>query len=858
MFLSLILTAPAEPKVCEFKTMKTKHCLVALLVTCGMGFTACNDDYDDSALWETVNNHEDRITALESWQDQVNSNITALQQLLSTTDYVTDVTPVMVDGVEVGYTIAFFHSEPITIYHGEKGDTGEQGPQGEKGDKGDTGEQGPQGEKGDKGDTGEQGPQGEKGETGTAGQDGTDGVTPVISVVQEADGNWYWTVNGELLTVDGQKIQANGNGETASPAVAPKICMGSELPAGSVITTDNGYVMSAAVYLSVDDGETWYRVSGLDGTSTGNSGYIISGINTDNEDYVVITLDGSTTITLPTKAWADKVDASIGNLNKQLTLFDGKSYITGIEEYTDEEGRTGTRVNYVTINEDGTEISSSFVITNGTDGATPIVEIDEEDGTWIINGVDTGKPSQGEKGESGSSAGAVPEFKIMEGKLFYKFTDENVWHEIGSLTDGIDVGCLFSEVVIAGPSYYVFKMADGTQLTVSTYNFFYITSELDGSLNDNDPVAFSENVILYLSYSENIVPKAVVAQITPEGSDGTYTDIAVSRAGNVGGWSVEVGSDNKTITVVAENPGTALLEVSLILWDGSKMTSSRILEYRMDYAYDEATNTYTVYTVDGLLAWNEAVQRNTDANCVLAANMDMTGKEWPSFQYDFYGNFDGQGYAITNLTVTREGTEAGFIDKASNGTIKNLKLVNPNITLTSTNMFASAGAVVGSTSSSIENCHVIGGSVSANTGCAGGIVGGTLNERRTIVGCSSSAMVSGTYAAGGIIGRALYSIVIKACWATGAVNCEQRVGGITGDGSGRPETCASGPEQCHGTNEYLWEGGVKVDGTTVTWTDAADAMNAYLSENGYSYKWVANTDPATSGTHPLVMEGLAE
>ena len=41
-----------------------------------------------------------------------------------------------------------------------KGDTGEQGP---KGDKGDTGEQGP---KGDKGDTGEQGIQGEKGDTG--------------------------------------------------------------------------------------------------------------------------------------------------------------------------------------------------------------------------------------------------------------------------------------------------------------------------------------------------------------------------------------------------------------------------------------------------------------------------------------------------------------------------------------------------------------------------------------------------------------------------------------------------------------------------------------------------------------------
>ncbi|MBR2469209.1 MAG: hypothetical protein IKB43_03510, partial [Fibrobacter sp.] len=57
----------------------------------------------------------------------------------------------------------------------DKGDTGEQGIQGEKGDKGDTGEQGIQGEKGDKGDTGEQGIQGEKGDKGDTGAQGIQG-----------------------------------------------------------------------------------------------------------------------------------------------------------------------------------------------------------------------------------------------------------------------------------------------------------------------------------------------------------------------------------------------------------------------------------------------------------------------------------------------------------------------------------------------------------------------------------------------------------------------------------------------------------------------------------------------------------
>ncbi|AXQ78984.1 LPXTG cell wall anchor domain-containing protein [Streptococcus chenjunshii] len=52
---------------------------------------------------------------------------------------------------------------------GEKGDTGEPGPKGDKGEKGDTGEPGSKGDKGEKGDTGEPGSKGDKGEKGDAG-----------------------------------------------------------------------------------------------------------------------------------------------------------------------------------------------------------------------------------------------------------------------------------------------------------------------------------------------------------------------------------------------------------------------------------------------------------------------------------------------------------------------------------------------------------------------------------------------------------------------------------------------------------------------------------------------------------------
>ncbi|QTA86159.1 Collagen triple helix repeat-containing protein [Desulfonema magnum] len=58
---------------------------------------------------------------------------------------------------------------------GDKGEAGIQGPKGDKGDKGDSGATGPQGEKGEKGDPGVAGPQGPKGDTGLQGVQGPKG-----------------------------------------------------------------------------------------------------------------------------------------------------------------------------------------------------------------------------------------------------------------------------------------------------------------------------------------------------------------------------------------------------------------------------------------------------------------------------------------------------------------------------------------------------------------------------------------------------------------------------------------------------------------------------------------------------------
>jgi hypothetical protein len=233
-----------------------------LLLLAALTFAACK--YDDSELWEQVNQNTEelaaqaaRIAALEAWQAETNTNIQALQTLLSTTDYITAVTPVVKDGVEVGFTISFLNTPAITIYHGTKGD------------------------KGDKGDT------------------------PQIGAAQGDDGNWYWTLNGELLTdTDGNPIRANGTqGEQGEPgsdgddAPLPQLATGAKLT-DQGITTDsqNNAIVADAIYLSVDGGKTWTRVSGEDGKkgdpgTTGPKGdSFFKGIDTTNPDYVTFTL----------------------------------------------------------------------------------------------------------------------------------------------------------------------------------------------------------------------------------------------------------------------------------------------------------------------------------------------------------------------------------------------------------------------------------------------------------------------------------------------------------------------------------------------------------------------------------------
>ena len=189
------------------------------------------------------------------------------------------------------------------------------------------------------------------------------------------------------------------------------------------------------------------------------------------------------------------------------------------------------------------------------------------------------------------------------------------------------------------------------------------------------------------------------------------------------------------------------------------------------YTVSEDGKTYNVTSADGLLAWNEAVQKDMTLNCTLADNIDLTGKDWTpigtSFGNSYTGTFDGNGKTITGLTVTGSDRYTGLLGFIK-GTVKNVVLTEINIT---SGTFV--GGVAGwSFGGNIENCSVS-GSVSGSD--VGGVVG--YQQGGSITGCSSSATVKGTQRAGGVAGATNSGATLTACYATGDVT-------VTGDGSG--------------------------------------------------------------------------
>ena len=311
---------------------------------------------------------------------------------------------------------------------------------------------------------------------------------------------------------------------------------------------------------------------------------------------------------------------------------------------------------------------------------------------------------------------------------------------------------------------------------------------------------------------------------------------------------------------------------------GGEYTYTVSLAAAKDLGYTiESNGSYTVTSADGLMNVAELVKGGkTDINITLTADIDLTGKNWTpigtSFSNKYTGTFDGGGHTIKGLTVTTYDQFVGLFGSIGNaGTVKNVMMEDVQITSNRSSGFA--GGVAGYSDGTIENCSVS-GSVSG-TVSVGGVVGAQRDG--SITGCSSSATVKGTINVGGVAGQTIFGATLTACYATGNVIIEidrtqnNSGGGLVGfnDGISLLSCYATGNVTSTGSSTgYVHIGGflgdnyttvtacywknnheqgigynrrstkvTEVDGTSVTWQNAVDAMNTALQNKGSEWRY---------------------
>lgn len=214
---------------------------------------------------------------------------------------------------------------------------------------------------------------------------------------------------------------------------------------------------------------------------------------------------------------------------------------------------------------------------------------------------------------------------------------------------------------------------------------------------------------------------------------------------------------------------------------------------------------YMVYNAKGLLAWNEAAQKDESINCTLTADIDLTGKDWTQIGTwpGYSGVFNGQGHRIKGLNFSAATTELfGLLNHR--GVIKNLQLIDVNLYGSN----GSAAGIVDQNEGQIIACSVT-GNISA--------YGRTYGIADLNYGSITACWFNGTlkdYESGAIV-RYNYATITSCYW-----------GGNVGQGAFR--------------NEGGTVDATKVDGATVKWQTAVDGMNTALTDN--DYQWALGND----------------
>lgn len=772
-----------------------KKLIFACLMAGAVALVGC-ESYDDSELKSDMESAEDRLDALEDWQLSIEEQIAALQTIteaLEANDYVTDVEPITVNGEVVGYDITFAQYGKVTIANGTDGEDGEDG---------------------------------EDGQNGTNGSNGTNGESMFDSVDVDTDNGlitlilsetgetYYIPMAVEMFlfeTATGSTVGDNyyytENGQVLSFTL-------SELPAGCVavnakVMATDGTAESTAtrsgtdweVATSIVDDEATVTVTvGADAVDSKESVLLkitaIASNGAESAVVITISLAGEATEVDSLAAITESIETQLAdgdlavveystrledeNVIEIPTVAAGETVMLTLESYltTDAEVVTIQAADGATIDgEVWVTLTNYNAATDGSEDAdNGILEINLPGTVVYVNAViDTvNYLDEGTKSDITRATSYASKLVVRSGSDINKihmYADGSVSVEGGTATD-VDAIYFYGDATLDAGDDNVGKV------------------ESEGSLE----IVSGSVTTLYVS-SGTTVTVSGDAEVENLIVDSAATDVVINIAGAVENF--DANSTSATVTLV----------------DDGLIKSTTDFD-NVDYSVESddendgssAAKAYQISTAGQLLAISQGGYTLDNTYFELANDIDMDGIDFTTISYGtaITGlTFDGGEFTISNLSITSTDTHTEGLSDAFIGlfycldggsVVKDLTISNPAISGA-----AEAGAIAGDLyNSTLDNCHVVGGSVKSSGSRVGGLVG-TANDA-TITGCTNTGTeVEGTLSVGGLVGRSngngtgSITGVIGVTTNTGSVTATtgNYVGGIVGYYTGSVSKCTN-------------------------------------------------------------------
>ena len=805
----------------------------AIMLFTALAVFSCGDDYDDTAIKNDIKDLQSRVEKLETWCNTANGQISALQGLvdaLNDKDYVTSVSPILDGTEEVGYTINFSKSDPISIRHGQDG---------------------------------------------AQGAAGKDGLTPVIGVKQHTDGIYYWTI--QVGTAEAQWLTDAAKNKiptTGQPGVTPKISV--DTFEGKVYWKLNGeWLLDAANNKVPTAGAQGDAVFAKNGVKVDAEKGIVTFTLAENGGSFSVPLAGNAVSfdsyapqQIMKTGVATEVKVILSNKLKKEQFAAIKAEVTSLGGTNVAISRAATPKTAWTVATTAPSFENGVL--KNQPKVTVTVAADAEDS-------DTGLLKVTVVYTDGSEMSSTR-------VLFY---DHNVPVEsVAIATPPVamkagDKQILTAKALPAAASQeFVWTSSDATVATVNAATgevtalkvgktTITATSKTDAGKSATCEVTVEVTPLIKIEFEKTTasVGKDKTLTLTATFTPATATDKVVE-------WST---SDDKIATVsqagvvTGKAKGKATITVALKADKTKKATCTvEVQDGYPWYVAGKPTGKFEISSAKELKEFGLLVNGDNDALALNGENLNYVDfkdktitlkndinlniEEWTPIgdaakSRFFKGTFDGNGKSITGLKVS-SGDYAGLFGTLYDATVKNLNVAG---TVSGSNY---AGAIAGNGSGTIENC-------SSSATVSGYIIGGIIGslEGGSVAGCYATGNVTGAADAsayeyvvrtGGVVGYCGDG-TITACYyangtVTGAKNAQSSnyTGGIVGqlDG-GIANNCYSSGAVIAGTGSSAKAGAVvgrTIDACSYLLFDTSKGSQAIGLDLGGSTNLKGTTD----------------